>query len=230
MKHVPRYIIASIIALTTVNFPAPVPGQTTLAIQGGLSRATVSGLDLPGADLDARIGLSLSASATIPLQDNFSLRLDGGYVQKGSRVESELFEGNLFLDYIELSGLGAVNLTPSGSPASVYALAGPSFGFNTKCESSGSARVSGIEGFEGFEGFEDLFSGSFSESCGDDVSGIDLGITAGIGADMPISEEMTFSLNLRYTLGLTNVDKTGDEDIKNRNLTLQVGVGFPIGE
>ena len=217
MKHLPKYIVVSFIALTTVNFPAPVPGQTTLAIRGGLSRATMSGVDLAGADLDARIGLSLGASATIPIQDNFSLRLDGGYVQKGYSAGSEGFEANLFLDYIELSGLGAVNLTPSGSPASVYALAGPSLAFNTKCEGSASYSLGGE-------------SGTISESCGDDIRGIDLGITAGIGAVMAVSEKMSLSVDLRYTLGLLSVDTTGDEDIKNRDLVLQVGVGFPIGQ
>ena len=217
MKHLPKYIVVSFIALTTVNFPAPVPGQTTLAIRGGLSRATMSGVDLAGADLDARIGLSLGASATIPIQDNFSLRLDGGYVQKGYSAGSEGFEANLFLDYIELSGLGAVNLTPSGSPASVYALAGPSLAFNTRCEGSASYSLAGE-------------SGTISDSCGDDVRGIDLGITAGIGAEMAVSEKMSLSVDLRYTLGLLSIDKTGDEDIKNRDLILQVGVGFPIGQ
>ena len=217
MKHLPKYIVASVIALTTVNSPAPVPGQTTLAIRGGLSRATMSGVDLAGADLDARIGLSLGASATIPLQDNFSLRLDGGYVQKGYSAGSEGFEANLFLDYIELSGLGAVNLTPSESQVSVYALAGPSLAFNTKCEGSASYSLAGE-------------SGTISESCGDDIRGIDLGITAGIGGVMAVSEKMSLSVDLRYTLGLLSVDKTGDEDIKNRDLILQVGVGFPIGQ
>ena len=47
---------------------------------------------------------------------------------------------------------------------------------------------------------------------------------------MAVSEQMTLSVDLRYTLGLLSVDETGDEDIKNRNLIVQVGVGFPIGE
>ncbi len=218
MKHLPKYIVVSFIALTTVNFPAPVPGQTTLAIRGGLSRATMSGVeDVDESALKARTGLSLGASATIPMHDNFSLRLDGGYVQKGYSAGSEGFEANLFLDYIELSGLGAVNLTPSGSPASVYALAGPSLAFNTRCEGSASISLAGE-------------SGTISDSCGDDVRGIDLGITAGIGAEMAVSEKMSLSVDLRYTLGLLSVDKTGDEDIKNRDLILQVGVGFPIGQ
>ncbi|MCE2438459.1 MAG: PorT family protein [Candidatus Latescibacteria bacterium] len=218
MNHLSRYIIASVIALTTINFPAPVPAQTTLAIRGGLSRATMSGIeDLEDTALKARTGLSIGASATIPIQDNFSLRLDGGYVQKGYSAEATGLEANLFLDYIELSGLGAVNLTPSGSPASAHLLIGPSFAFKTGCEASATVSLGGE-------------TSNVSESCGDNVRGIDLGITGGVGAEMAVSEQMSLSVDLRYTLGLLSVDATGDDDIKNRNLTLQVGVGFPIGE
>ena len=227
MKRLQQFIVlTSVFVLAAVHNPVSIPAQTAISIRGGVSRATMSGVPVEGAvNLDPRIGLSLGASATIPMQDNFGLRLDGGYVQKGFSSKQGAFEANFSLDYVELSGAGVVSLTSSESPASVYALAGPSLGFNTKCEASD--RVSGIEGIEGFE---DLDGGSASESCGDDVSGIDLGITAGIGADMAISEGMTFSVNLRYTLGLTNVDKSGEDDVKNRSLTLQAGVGFPIGE
>ena len=69
-----------------------------------------------------------------------------------------------------------------------------------------------------------------SESCGEDVKGIDLGLTGGIGAEIAVSEQMTLAVDLRYTLGLLSIDETGEDDVKNRNLTLQVGVGFPIGE
>ena len=218
MKHVPKYIIASIIALTTANFPAPVPAQTTLAIRGGMSRATLSAIeDVDASALKARMGLALGASATIPIQDNFSLLLDGGYVQKGSSAEEEGIEVNLFLDYVELSGLGAINLTPSGSPASAHLLIGPSFAFKTGCEASATVSLGGE-------------TSNVSQSCGDDVRGIDLGITGGVGANMAVSEQMSLSVNLRYTLGLLSVDTTGDDDIKNRNLTLLVGVGFPIGD
>ncbi|MDE2997515.1 MAG: outer membrane beta-barrel protein [Gemmatimonadota bacterium] len=218
MKYLPKTIIAGIIALATTNLAAPVPAQTTLAIRGGLSRATTSAIeDVPESALKARMGLALGASATVPIQDNLSLRFDGGYVQKGSGAEDQGIEANLFLDYIELSGLGAINLTPSGSPASAHLLIGPSLAFKTGCEATATITLGGE-------------ASTISEPCGDDVRGIDLGITGGIGANLPVSEQMTLSVDLRYTLGLLSVDETGDEDIKNRNLTLQVGVGFPIGE
>ncbi|MDE3258589.1 MAG: outer membrane beta-barrel protein [Gemmatimonadota bacterium] len=220
MKQVSRNILISALTLAAINLPAATPAQTTLAIRGGLSRATLSGVPtegVPESALKARTGLSVGASATIPVQDNFGLRLDGGYVQKGYRAEQQGLEANYYIDYIELSGLGAINLTPAGSPASADLFFGPSFAFKTACEASGTISLGGE-------------TSSFSETCGDDVSGIDLGITGGVGVGIPVSEQMTLSVDLRYTLGLLSIDETGEEDVKNRNLILQVGVGFPIGE
>ena len=220
MKQLWRNILISALTLAAINLPAAIPAQTTLAIRGGLSRATMSDVPtegVPESALKARTGLSLGASATFPVQENLGLRLDGGYVQKGYRAETQGLEGNLFIDYIELSGLGSVNLTPSGSSATANLLVGPSFAFKTGCETSATISLGGE-------------TRSVSESCGEDAKGIDLGITGGIGAEIAVSEQMTLAVDLRYTLGLLSIDEAGEDDVKNRNLTLQVGVGFPIGE
>ena len=209
MKHLRKSIVISVLALVAMNFPTSIFGQTTLAIQGGMSRASASG-NFDGADVDARTGIKLGASATIPIQDKFSLRLGGDYVQKGYGLSADLeglsISADVSLDYIELSGLGVVNLTPLESAASVYVLAGPAIGINVKCEAAG-------------------------EDCGDDGDGpktLDLGITGGIGTEMAMSEGMTFSVELLYTLGLLSIAE--GEDVKNRAIALQVGVGFPIGK
>ena len=209
MKHLRKSIVISAIALVAMNFPTSIFGQTTIGIRGGMSRASASG-NIDGADVDARTGIKLGASATIPIQDKFSLRLGGDYVQKGYGLSANLeglsLSADISLDYIELSGLGVVNLTPPESAASVYVLAGPAIGINVKCEAAG-------------------------EDCGDGDDGpktLDLGITGGIGTEMAMSEGMTFSVELLYTLGLLSIAE--GEDVKNRAIALQVGVGFPIGK
>ena len=220
MKQLWRSILISALTFAAINVPAAISAQTTLVIRGGLSRATMSGVPtygLPESALKARTGLSLGASATIPVQENFGLRLDCGYVQKGYRAELQGAEGNLYIDYIELSGLGSVNLAPSGSSATANLHVGPSFAFKTGCEASATVSLGGE-------------TSNVSELCGEYVKGIDLGITGGIGAEIAVSEQMTLAVDLRYTLGLMSIDESGEEDVKNRNLTLQVGVGFPIGE
>ena len=209
MKHLRKSIVISVIALVAMNFPTSIFGQTAIGIRGGMSRASASG-SFDGADVDARTGIKLGASATIPIQDKFSLRLGGDYVQKGYGLSANLeglsLSADIRLDYIELSGLGVVNLTPPESAASVYVLAGPAIGINVKCEAAG-------------------------EDCGDGDDGpktLDLGITGGVGTEMAMSEGMTFSVELLYTLGLLSIAE--GEDVKNRAIALQVGVGFPIGK
>lgn len=224
MKHLRKSIVIGVIALVAMNFPTSIFGQTTIAIQGGLSRATIGGDDASeeGVDVDARSGIKVGASATIPIQDKFSLRFGSEYVQKGFQGDIDDFFGidnvsfGLNLDYIELSGLGAFNLMPSESTASVYMLAGPAVGINVKCEvvaGDGSTTV--------------------KEDCGDedlDTKTLDLGITGGIGTEMAFSEGMTFSVELLYTLGVQSFSSIEGDDIKNRAITLQAGVGFPIGK
>ena len=220
MKHLQQFIVLmSIIVLAAMHYPIPTFGQTTIGIRGGVSRATVDGT-VDGSDIDnadARTGIKFGASATIPIQDKFSLRLGGDYVQKGYGFGGDLegfsADADVSLDYIELSGLGVVNLTPPESPASVYVLAGPAVAFNTKCEGS----YSGV-----------LLSESFNETEGCDSKSFDFGITGGVGAEMAMSEGMTFSVELLYTLGILSI--TEGDDIKNRAIALQVGVGFPIGK
>ena len=209
MKHLRKSIVIGAMALVAMNFPTSIFGQTTIGIRGGMSRASASG-NFDGADVDARTGIKLGASATIPIQDKFSLRLGGDYVQKGYGLSADLeglsVSADISLDYIELSGLGVVNLTPPESAASVYVLAGPAIGINVKCEAAG-------------------------EDCGDGDDGpktLDLGITGGVGTEMAMSEGMTFSVELLYTLGLLSIAE--GEDVKNRAIALQVGVGFPIGK
>lgn len=213
MKHPCRYIVIACLAAGAMD-PSSVFAQTTLAVRAGLSRATASAeWDVPVAE-KARTGLTLGVSGTLPLQDRFSLRIDGAYAQKGVRATAAWEKLELNLDYVEFSGLGLVNFGPSGEPASFYAFAGPSLGFKAACN------VTDV----------DLEDGSRdSGSCGEDFKGIDLGISGGVGAEMPFSDEMTVSVDLRYTLGVMSVNE-GSADFKNRTLLLQVGVGFPVGD
>lgn len=226
MKYLSKSIVATGLVMAAASYPATLFGQTSLAVRGGMSRATVSSTTSVESFLSARMGLALGVSATIPMQENFGLRLDGGYVQKGASINKDvlaLFElegatGGIHIDYIELSALGFVSLTPSRSPAGVKLLVGPSLAFKTGCEVSGSIAQDG----------ENI---SLSESCGEYMRGIDLGIAAGVGMEIEVQEQMKLTLEFRYTMGLLSANTADDgEPLKNRNLILLAGVGFPIGQ
>lgn len=205
MKHLQRFtVLMGVMALAALHNPIPIFGETIIAFKGGLSRATIGGLDVDERIIDARIGIKVGASATIPIQERFGLQLSGNYVQKGF-VNNE-FDASLSFDYIELSGLSIVNLVPPGGSASIYALAGPAVAYNLKCQ---------------------YLDGGVKEDCKEDIKDLDLGITGGIGTEIAISERMIFSVELLYTLGLlslSEVDADNIDDIKNRSITLQVGI------
>ncbi len=231
MKHLSFHyiVIMGVIALAALHDPIPVFGQTTIAIRGGLSRATIGGDDasLEGLDMGARTGIKVGTSATITIQDRFALQLSGNYVQKGWQADVvedgfldffgiDNLSGSANLDYIEFSGLGIASLVPPGGPTSIYVLAGPAVAFNVKC---------GIVGTDGSTTGKPV-------DCGDFVKTrtVDLGITGGIGTEIAISEGMTFLVELLYTLGVQSFSKVENDDVKNRSIALQVGIGLPIGK
>ena len=225
MKHLQQFIILTgILTLATLGSVNPVFGQT-LAVQGGLSRATLSGSDADG-EVNSRNGLKIGAAATVPVTDRFGVQFGGAYVQKGARLSASLeddfeIEGAALsttfkLDYIEVSALGKVGIPLGESSASMHLFAGPVVAFNTKSEVN-------VPVF----GTIDL---------GEAVKSTDFGLAGGIGAGIPVSEGMTLSIAALYTLGLQSIAKDyDDEDIeldeggKNRALTVQIGLGFPIG-
>ena len=151
MKHLQQFIVLiSVMALTTMSFPDPIFGQSTLklAIRGGLSRTTLSGdlAEEEEGELNSRNGLIVGATATVPIADRFGLQLGGAYVQKGVRVlfdsddsDDDFFDFGILnttlkLDYIEVSALGKVVIPLGNSKASMHLLAGPAMAFNTKSE------------------------------------------------------------------------------------------------
>ena len=70
-----------------------------------------------------------------------------------------------------------------------------------------------------------------SEDC--DATGLrafDFGVAGGAEAEIGLSDRLALSVGASYNLGLLDVsDGESDEFLKNRTLTLRVGVVFPIG-
>ena len=102
MNHLQRFIVLlSVMVMAVVYHPAPIFGQATLAVRGGLGWATLN-----DDDAKTRIGIRGGAFAAIPIQETFGFQIGGDYVQKGADISDEDIRGSLKLDYIEFSGLG----------------------------------------------------------------------------------------------------------------------------
>jgi hypothetical protein len=112
------------------------------------------------------------------------------------------------LDYIEFPVL-VVATFPAGEKAAFNVFVGPTFGFNSKAE---------VEVVEHNE----------TEDISDLVSSFEFGAAIGGGAEYMLSS-FSIVLDVRYSLGATNIPDEGDADLKNRGIGIMAGVKFPFG-
>ena len=220
-----RRIVASLLPLLIA---APLMGQTTLGIRGGLSQATVSS-ELEGqATQEARQGVVAGLDIAFPLASAVELRLGGAYAQKGttSSVSSADLapEGlggsggsaSIEADWVQLSALARIG-TPRNGGMSIALLVGPWAASLLSCDASLNFELG------------EFGSVNQSGSCDDETKSIDYGVAAGAGLEMAVSDGLRLGVDLIYSLGLVNIDDTSMEDIKTRHLALQAGIVIPLG-
>ncbi len=203
-----------IVSLLPLLIAAPLVGQTMVGVRAGLNRSTISGEG--GGGQDARLGMIVGVDAALPLAGAIELRVGGAYAQKGSGASEEgIGSFSLEMDYMQVSALARLG-TPRGEGVSVGVLLGPWAAFNLSCNAAANVD------------FGEFGSVNESVSCGDDVKGTDIGIAAGAGLELAVSEGLRLGLDLVYAIGLANLDDSSDS-LKNRSLAIQAGVVIPFG-
>lgn len=216
-----RRIVATLLPLLIA---APLMGQTTLGIRGGVSQATVSS-ELVDDDIqDARQGVVAGLDIAFPLASTAELRIGGAYSQKGttySAVASEGLDGiggsgSIEADWVQMSALVRIG-TPRDGGMSIGLLVGPWAASLLSCDASLD-----------FD-FGELGSVNETVSCDDTTTSIDYGVAAGAGLELAVSDGLRLGVDLIYSLGLVNIDDTSMEDIKTRHLALQAGIVIPFG-
>lgn len=60
-------------------------------------------------------------------------------------------------------------------------------------------------------------------------SPFDLGLTFGAGINIRLQEKIWLNLDARYGLGLIDVTKDGNSNVKNNNFGINAGLSFPLG-
>ena len=185
-------------------------GQTGFSVQAGGSLTTLGGAD--AGDPDSRIGPLLRASAILPLTTGLELQFGAGYAEKGATASELDVDIEFGLGYLEVPFL--LRLSPSaGGNISPHFTVGPALSLRVSCNAAVSA-----EGLDLSVDCDDQF---------DDLKSIDLGAMAGAGLDAVISESLSISVDLFYSLGLSSISES--DDVKNRSLSFVAGVAFPIG-
>jgi hypothetical protein len=167
---------------------------------------------------DMRMGFVGGGYATAHINEQFAVRLEALYLQKGGKGDlvGEIggtpfaLEMTFKLDYVEFPLLAVVSF-PAGSSGTFDIFAGPAVSFNLSAEIE--AKAGGQSASEDLEG----------------VSSVDFGGVLGAGFTLALTSVDLFA-DARWEWGFTSIDDSEIEaDIKNSAFGFMVGVGFPLG-
>jgi hypothetical protein len=190
-----------VLALVLLVVPSSVAAQgITYGVKGGINFAT---LDIdPDEDSEAgnRIGIVAGGFVALPLGARLTIQPEGLYSQKGQKADFEGVEAALELDYIEVPVLVKFRLTSGG----FHVFGGPSMAFKVRSRAVAS------------------FGGTTVETGEDDIiKDSDFGVVFGAGQDFG-----KWSIDGRYTMGLSNIGEADDDDQKVRNRVISVLAGI----
>ena len=201
-----------------------VRAQTTVSFTGGINMTSLD-LDTGNAlvpNLQSVTRLSFGIAATIPASDQFGIQLGGSYSQKGGSLrvveQGATIMSDIEMDYIELTMLAKLALSP-GERVSPHLLVGPALALQSSCQVAVSAR----------QGSASFDSSSNCDGFDLDTKDYDLGLAAGGGLDIGLTDQVDARLGLLYTLGLSDISEDGGDTLKHRALTIRAGLAFPIG-
>ena len=204
-------LVAMIVALTAL----PVQGQ--LEFSGGMNLSELSGA-IGGTNLEDvtnRAGMIFGFDLILPMG---GLGLGADWSQKGFEnfitdpaTQQEVLR-QIDLSYIQVPLHVRVPVVSVGV-TTVNLVLGPTFGIRTGCDvTEGTAAI---------------------QKCGQLANGpsfknTDIGGTAGLGLSFALGGIVYAGFDVRYTTGMTSINKISTDSLKNRTLSLETHLGFGI--
>jgi hypothetical protein len=186
-----------------VLFTAYSFAQIGLGIKGGVNFANVSGTDAPP-NAKTLTGFAAGGYLEISLPLLFTIQPEILYSQKGTTYDQSIFGTNVKvtakLNYLEIPVLVKYSFPVPVVKPSLYA--GPAMGILLSAKAKAEAAGQSQE--------EDIKSQTTST---------DFGLVVGASANIAI-----ITVDVRYTLGLTTIDKTGSTKGYNRVFSIMVGI------
>jgi len=189
--------LSSLALAALVLVPAVAAAQTAPLTTFGV-KAGVNVATLSSEDSTAELGQKIGLVGGVfvgrSINDRFAMRAEGLFSQRGAKQTIGSIENDVTLTYFDLPLLAVFGNTTTEETR-----------FNVFTGPQASFLVSAKDDFGGFND--------------DEVKGVDFGWTLGAGV-----ERGRASLDVRYTLGLTNADNSAsDASIKNRTFAVMVG-------
>ncbi len=202
-----RKLAVATIAFTVWGAPLQAQG---LEFSGGVNFSKLSGDDIQNAAQEA--GLNLGIDLVIPLGPvGFNIGAD--WSQKGVEETVGNAVSVIDLTYIELPLHIRFPLLGAG-PVRLNLVLGPTIGINTGCEISIDAAAA--------QDCADLSQGAF------DAEKLEWAGTGGLGLSFMLGGLAYAGVDLRYSVGLSNVSEGSALDLKNRTFALSAHLGFDI--
>lgn len=184
-------------------------------IRAGATFATLGGSDISNAK--TRTSFVGGVYATWPVAGGFSLQPELLYSMQGTKGEGSsdgtAVSGTLQMDYIQIPLLGRYTFPMSGQTHPYVAL-GPSFGFQMKCDVSGTSGIATASMSCG--DFNDQFGGLDRKRF--DLSGV---LEAGVDFRLQM---MQLTVGGSYAHGF--IDAFKDANVRNRVWSIFAGIGF----
>lgn len=217
---------------------APLEGQMTVGLRGGIGIATLS-RDMPrverGEEVGSRFGAVSGIDVGIPLAGAVDLRVGMGLAQKGGGTDtpSSITAGRAFvvdatteLDYLQLSALFRASAAAERGLLNFGVLAGPYMAVNHSC---GIVLTTHLPP-PGSGQYRGRLPSRSETSCGGDDGAdfrtADFGLAFGAGAEVRLGDSIGLAADVIYATGLAGID---DRGTRNRHLTLQGGLVFATG-
>jgi len=208
MRSIHLFIL-SMVLLWAVNVDAQ--SSYRFGIQGGLNiaNANTSPTHFPKED---RLGFLIGGHMDISITGTFSVQPELLYVQKGAEftIEEDIdlrSTTNWKYDYIELPVLLKLHLGERDIKPVIFA--GPSIGYNINAKAESLTNEI-----------------SETENLKDDTRPFEFGLYFGAGGVMNLSQSTALTIHLRYSLGLSDVDKDSRESWKSNGIQIVTGVRF----
>lgn len=231
--------------------------QVMLGVQGGLSIPNISGGNNElSQGYTSRSAFNIGLFMEYPLNDNFSLQPEINYDGQGGKrtglqpiTNSELppnpagpyyyadFKNESILNYLEIPVL--LKYTFGGEGLKFQGNIGPYIGFllNAKEVSSGTSLIYVDKNKTplmvpvppDYQHYAELPPQSFDATTDvyDSIKKINLGAAGGIGLIYPIGETQRINLDVRFTYGLTNIQKYA-ADGKNHTGNVVLSLGYSM--
>jgi outer membrane protein W len=179
----------------------------------GLGHAWMTGME---GDKEFKFAPSAGVTFIYSAGPNWGFGIDLKYSREGSKVKSSSFglEGTTNASYLRVPVKAIYFFGELGQKTRPKVMLGPSMGILL----GGKHKIETSEGSLVAEG-----------EVKDIMHRFDMGVQVGAGLNQRLSRNTWLNTDISYYHGLRDLQKNGNDNWKNRNIAISVGVAFGIG-